>query len=182
MKINFQTVDCQRMWFVFSLVLQKLIKTNIMGLLTTSRTGSVLPSLVNNFFDDDLLLRPSLFDFYRDFPEMQLSTLPAVNIEEGEKDFRFELAAPGLDKKDFKIEVDNNYLVVSSEKKESKEQQNENYRIKEFSFRNFRRSFALPDNSIPEKISAQYENGILKLAIPKREVTVKKPAKEIKVG
>jgi len=153
-----------------------------MGLLTSSRTGSVLPSLMNNFFDEDLLFRPALLDFYRDFPEMQLTSLPAVNVEEAEKEYRFELAAPGLEKKDFKIEIDNNYLVVSSEKKESKEQQNENYRIKEFSYRNFKRSFALPENSVPEKISAQYDNGILKLSLPKKEVTVKKPVKEIKVA
>jgi len=147
------------------------------------RNGSLFPSLIDDFFRTDLLARPSLFDFDGDLGDLSLSTaVPSVNISESNKDYHFEVAAPGLEKKDFKIEVDNNTLTISSEKKEEKNEEKENYRRREFSYRSFSRSFQLPENSNPDKIDAKYDNGILKLSLPKKEVTISKPKKEIKVA
>ena len=93
-----------------------------------------------------------------------------------------ELAAPGLEKKDFKIELENQVLTVSSEKEEEKKEETKNFKRREFSYNSFSRSFQLPEDVLSDKIDAKYENGILKLSVPKKEVTVSKPKKEIKVG
>jgi HSP20 family protein len=106
---------------------------------------------------------------------------PDANIVEGEKDFKIELAAPGLERKDFKIELDGGLLTISSEKKEEKEESQKNFLRKEFSYSSFSRNFTLPENSVSDKIEAKYESGILNVIIPKKEVTLSKPKKEIKV-
>jgi len=96
-------------------------------------------------------------------------SIPAVNIKENEKDFELEVAAPGMEKKDFKVNVENNTLVISAEKKEEKKEKNDNYSRKEFSYESFERSFTLPQDLVDDnKISAKYENGILKINIPKK--------------
>jgi HSP20 family protein len=146
------------------------------------RNGNLFPSLVSDFFDTDLALRPSLFDFDGGLLKGLKTNLPSVNITEDEKNFKFELAAPGLEKKDFKVETDNGTLTISSEKEKESKEEKENYCRREFSYSSFSRSFQLPENSLPEKIDAKYENGVLKLTLPKKEVTVAKPKKEIKVS
>jgi HSP20 family protein len=110
------------------------------------------------------------------------NTLPSVNINEDESSFRIEVAAPGLEKKDFKIETEGGYLIISSEKEQESTDEKENYRRREFSYSSFSRSFQLPENSLPEKIEAKYENGILRLVLPKKEHTSVKHRKEIKVA
>jgi HSP20 family protein len=107
---------------------------------------------------------------------------PSVNIIENNKEFKVELAAPGLSKKDFKIEIENRVLSISSEIEEEREEEDENYKRREFSYNSFSRSFQLPEDVLADKIDAKYEGGILKLNIPKKEVTVSKPKKEIKVS
>ena len=87
-----------------------------------------------------------------------------------------------MEKKDFKVEVINNILTVSSEQEEEKKEENKNYTRREFFYNSFSRSFSLPDNSLPDKIDAKYDNGILTLTLPKKEVTTPKPVKEIKVN
>lgn len=154
-----------------------------MSLVKVKKNGSAFPKLVNDFFETDFFARPSLLDFDGGLSRLSmLAEVPSVNIIENEQDYKFELAAPGLDKKDFKIETDNNTLTISSEKKEEKKEEKENYSRKEFSYESFCRSFQLPENSIPDKIDARYENGILKLTLPKKEVTISQPKKEIKVS
>ena len=108
--------------------------------------------------------------------------VPNANIVENDKDFRIELAAPGLERKDFKVEVDNNVLIISAEKEEEKKEENNNFKRREFSYNSFRRSFALPENSLPDKIDAKYDSGILHLTLPKKEVTISTPAKQIQVA
>lgn len=98
---------------------------------------------------------------------------PALNILELEKEFKLELAAPGLEKADFKIQVENNFLTISAEKKEEKNEEKENYRRREFSYHSFKRSFELPQNVQADGISAKYENGILNVSIPKSVVEQK---------
>jgi len=147
------------------------------------RNRAALPSLVSDFFNTGRLF-PSLLDADTDLFDFDGGSLlvPGANIIENEKDFKIELAAPGLEKKDFKVEVNNGVLTISAEKKEEKKEENENYKRREFSYNSFSRSFTLPDNSVPDKIDAKYENGVLRLVLPKKEVTISKPAKQIKVA
>src|ERR1700752_3899007 len=144
--------------------------------LIVRRNGSLFPSLMTDlldterFFDTDLVL-----------PTSTKSFIPAANITERDKDFLIELAAPGMTKKDFKVELENNTLSISSEKEEKHEEKKDGVSRKEFSYNSFCRSFRLPENSKADKIEAEYENGILKVAIPKKEVTITKAKKEIAV-
>lgn len=141
------------------------------------------PSLVNDFFDTGKLF-PSVFDADSDFFDFGKKALmvPDANIIENGKNYKIELAAPGLDRKDFNVEVKDGILTISSEKKEEKKEENENFRRREFSYSSFSRSFTLPENTIEKDIDAKYENGILRVTLPKKEVTVSQPAKQIKVG
>jgi HSP20 family protein len=143
---------------------------------------TMLPMLRNkNFF-------PSIVDefFGRDFmPALDFQTginVPSVNIVEGKEDFRIEVAAPGLDKSDFKINVENNVLSISSEKEEKTEENEDRYMRREFSYTSFNRSFSLPQTVDPEKISAKHENGVLTISIPKKEEAKVKPARQIEIG
>lgn len=147
------------------------------------RNRSVIPSIVSDFFDTGRLF-PSVFELEKDLFDFNGGSLviPNANIVENGKDYKIEVAAPGLEKKDFKVEVDNGILTVSAEKEEEQKEERKNYRRREFSYRSFSRSFALPENSLPDKIEAKYDNGILTLSLPKKEVTVSKPVKEIKVS
>jgi HSP20 family protein len=95
--------------------------------------------------------------------------MPAVNISENEDGFMLEMAAPGLKKSDFTINLDNNVLTISSEKQEEQEDSKQNYSCKEFNFSSFSRSFTLPKSIDFDKIKADYKDGILKVSLPKRE-------------
>ncbi|MBN2165795.1 MAG: Hsp20/alpha crystallin family protein [Marinilabiliaceae bacterium] len=112
------------------------------------------------------------------------TTLPAVNIKENENAFELEVAAPGMNKADFNVSLDNDTLTISSEKKvEKKEEKEGNYTKREFSYQSFQRSFTLPETVVDgDKISAVYENGILKINIPKREEAKPKPSRVIKIN
>ena len=147
------------------------------------RNRAMLPSLVSDLFDNGRLF-PSVLDVDTDLFDFDGGSLmvPNANIIENEKDFKIELAAPGLEKKDFKVEVNNGILTISAEKEQEKKEENKNYKRREFSYNSFSRSFSLPDNSVPDKIDAKYENGVLQLLLPKKEVTISKPAKQIKVA
>lgn len=112
------------------------------------------------------------------------ATLPAVNIKENNDEFQVELAAPGMSKKDFHIEVEDDVLKVSSKKEEKHEEKAEDgaYSRKEFSYRSFQRTFALPKTVAADKIKASYTNGVLTLSIPKKEEAKEKPARTIAVS
>ena len=102
-------------------------------------------------------------DFFRDDKWM-----PAMNIKENDENFEIELAAPGFNKKDFEITIENGILHISVEKKVENEEIDENFTRKEFSYNSFTRSFTLPNNvDIEDKINAKYKNGILKLTLVK---------------
>ncbi|OFY87409.1 MAG: hypothetical protein A3F72_04195 [Bacteroidetes bacterium RIFCSPLOWO2_12_FULL_35_15] len=152
-----------------------------MALLVRNRT--MLPSLVSDLLDTETLL-PNVFDLDEDLLNFSGRSLmiPSANIIESEKDFRIELAAPGLERKDFKVEVDNGILTITGEKEEEEKEEKGNYRRREYSYNSFNRSFALPENSLPDKIEAKYDNGILHVMLPKREATISKTVKEIKVS
>ena len=99
------------------------------------------------------------------------TSIPAVNIMESEDSFNVEVAAPGMAKDDFNIELDNDVLTISSEEKKEEESSDKNGRFtrKEFSYRSFKRAFSLPDSVDSSKISASYNNGVLEIALPKKE-------------
>lgn len=125
-----------------------------------------------------------MFDSFLSSDFRKWST-PAVNIKETDSCFVVEMAAPGMKKDDFKINVDNYTLTVMAESKQEKNEKNEkndHYFRKEFSFNSFSRTFNLPDFADTEKISAGYANGIMNIVIPKKEEARPKPAREIKIS
>lgn len=131
-----------------------------------------LPSVVDRFFGNEL---PGSFDW-----DSEVS-VPAVNIKETGTDFQIEVAAPGLKRDDFKIEVEKQVLSVWSEKQQESESKKENYTRREFCYSQFRRSFALPDYVDSDKISARHEDGVLHITLPKRDHAVAKPARKIEI-
>ena len=133
------------------------------------------PSLLDNFFGRDML----------DFDETQRTgSMPAVNIKEGDNEYNIEVAAPGMKKGDFKLNLDNNILTISSEKQQRQEEKNEKgeYTRREFSYQSFRRSFTLPDSADSDSINASYKDGILHIAIPKKEEAKKKEPRTIDIS
>lgn len=112
-------------------------------------------------------------DFFPTFTRSSTS-LPAVNIREDEKAFYLELAVPGMDKKNLKIEVKDEVLTISSEHNEEKHDEREGYMRREFSYSSFCRSFYLPEDVNGDKIKANYKDGILNVEIPKLEEEKKK--------
>lgn len=97
---------------------------------------------------------------------------PSVNIQEDEKQFILEMAAPGLKKDDFKINLENHLLTISKEREVKKEEENDKYTRREFVYNNFSRSFKLPKIIVENKINADYTNGILRITLPKDEKVV----------
>lgn len=110
------------------------------------------------------------------------SNLPAVNIQESETGFTLELAIPGKQKDDFTIEVNENVLTVSMEKEDEQKAQAGNYTRREFRYTNFKRSFTLPDTVNEDGITAQYEQGILRFSIPKKQEALPRPKRLIEVS
>jgi len=141
--------------------------------------GSTFPSLMENFFSDRFY---DLAPFMNGFGFDQSLRVPEVNIVENAKGYQIELAAPGMDRKDFRIDVQNGVLTISAEKEDEKNEEGKNFRRREFSYNSFSRSFTLPENLLDEKIDASYDNGILKLVLPKKEAKPEKPARQIKVA
>lgn len=110
-------------------------------------------------------------------------TLPPVNVIESPEGFSLELAAPGLSKEDFKIEINHNVLSVSAEKKEGQEEkEGSKFTRREFSFHQFKRSFTLPTSVETEQINAEYRNGLLTLSLPKKEAAKPKGPRQIEIA
>lgn len=141
------------------------------------RFSNQLPSLFDRFFDDNI------FDWSNRNFSTTNTTLPSVNIKENNDGFEVEMAAPGLNKKDFKVELNNDLLTISCEK-EMENDVNEGNRFtkREFSYQSFSRAFNLPVTVQADKIKAKYEDGILKVMIPKREEAKPKPIKQISIS
>src|SRR5688500_12993520 len=138
-----------------------------------------IPSLFEDFLNRDWL--DSSLDNWR----ASGATLPAVNVMESNDDFRIEVAAPGMKRSDFKVELDNNVLTISSQREDKHEEKdaNGNYTRREFSYQSFQRSFSLPENKVlGDKISARYSDGILYVTVPKSEEAKVKPAKQIAIS
>ena len=141
------------------------------------RNESYFPTFFDRFWNNELM------DWNRSNFSSTNTSLPAVNVKETEDDFIIELAAPGMNKKDFKVSLNNNILTISSEIKDEKEESNDSYTRKEFSYQSFQRSFTVPENTVNgEKISAKYNEGILNIVLPKREEVKPQPEREIKIS
>jgi HSP20 family protein len=126
---------------------------------------------------------PTFFNdmFEHILKDEKVTWMPAVNIMERENDFKIDLAVPGLDKKDFNIEVENNMLVVSGERKEEKLEEKDKVTKREFHYGSFKRSFTLPETADEEKINASYNNGVLTVSIAKKEEAKQKAKRQISV-
>jgi HSP20 family protein len=147
----------------------------------TKRNGNLLnplPTLFDDFFNRDLFNWGNL-----NFSNTN-TTIPAINIKETPDNYIVEVAAPGMSKKDFKVELDGNTLTISSEKsREEEDKEDEKYSRKEFSYQSFQRTFTLQKDVVDiDKIEARYENGLLHLAIPKKEEAKQKPPRLIEIS
>ena len=132
---------------------------------------------VSNFFDD--VFNRGITDFFgSDFS----TNMPSVNVVETEKNYRVEVAAPGLEKEDFEVSVDNGFLNISAKKEHQDEvKEGDKYMRREFNFSSFTRSFQLPETVNAEDIAANYENGVLKITLPKKEEAKIEAAKVIEI-
>jgi HSP20 family protein len=141
-------------------------------MLPTITRRSFRPFYMPNLFDDDF------------FPVLsnRTSSMPAVNIREDEKNYVLDLAIPGMDKKDLKIDMNEDVLTISSESRNETEENKDGYKRKEFSYSSFCRSFYIPENVNKDKIEATYKDGILNVTLPKEEEEKSKISKEIKIS
>ncbi len=145
------------------------------------RNGSLLNQMPVLF--DDLFNR-DLFNWGNQNFSDTNTTVPAINIKESAENYEVEVAAPGMTKKDFKVELDGNSLTISSERSNEKEEkEDERYSRKEFSYQSFQRTFTLQKDVMDiDKIQAKYENGLLHLLIPKKEEAKQKPPRLIQIS
>lgn len=138
------------------------------------RNRVLTPGLVDELFGKDFL--SNVFEPRRGF------SIPAVNIIEEKDEFSIQVAAPGLEKQDFQIDLENEILTISCNKEDKKVENEEQFLRKEFNYCSFSRTFSLPDSIDSDKIKATHKNGILHVTIPKKEEAKHKPAKQIQIN
>ena len=133
---------------------------------------SYKPFMWSSLFDDDF------------FPvvSQRNTSMPAVNIKEDEKKYQLDLAVPGIEKRDLKIEINEDVITVSSENKNEKEENGDGFKRREFSYSSFCRSFYLPENVNKEKIEANYKDGILTISLPKETEEKSKVTREVAIS
>jgi HSP20 family protein len=140
-------------------------------------SNRAFPTFLDDFFSRDWL------DWSHTNFSNTNTTLPAVNIKEDDDKFEIEVAAPGMKKDDFKINLENNQLTISSEKRNEHEENEENYTRKEFSYQSFSRAFTIPERMVNrDKIEAKYCEGVLCINLPKLDEAKTKPPREIKIS
>jgi HSP20 family protein len=152
-------------------------------IVTRNGNGSLrsrFPSFLDDFFSGEI------FNWNLDnelsFVRNHNSVFPSVNIKENSDSYDVELAAPGLGKDNFSVEItDNNELVLSSKSETSDGDEHDGYTRREFSYSSFQRSFKLPDGVDKDKVSAKYTDGILKVSIPRLSEAIRKPNKQIEI-
>ncbi len=140
-----------------------------------SRTNGGIPSVFDDFF------KPWGEWFDNDVVLNKFMKVPAVNVTENKDVYKVSLAAPGLKKEDFNINIEGNMLTISSEKEENKEEKEKTYTRKEYNYSSFSRSFTLPDEIEKDKIDAKYEEGVLNISLPRKEAAKLITAKKIAV-
>ena len=130
-----------------------------------------LPTVFNSLFDADLMPRTA-------------ATAPAINVLESDKDYTVELAAPGLKKEDFNVNINDegNLVIKMEQKQENKEEDKKgHYLRREFSYSKYEQTLILPDDVEKDSISARMENGVLTVQLPKMQQTVTKAGRQIEV-
>jgi HSP20 family protein len=143
--------------------------------MTPTRLATGFPTLLDRFFDGDVM------DWASSNYSSTNTSLPRVNIRENDDEFTIEVAAPGMKKEDFNINLENDQLTVSSEVNETVNE-NERFLRREYSFQSFQRTFNIAENVINgEKISASYNDGILKISLPKKDEVKPRPPKQIAI-
>ncbi len=132
-----------------------------------------VPSIFNDFFDNDWMVKAN-------------ATAPAINVIENDKEYKVEVAAPGMTKDDFKINVnEDNDLIITMEKKEEKSDENKDakkesrYLRREFSYSKFQQTLILPDDVDKDKIDAKVSDGVLTIDLPKKAPETKEPATKV---
>ena len=141
-------------------------------MLPTITRRSFRPFYMPNIFDEELFTGLS----------KRTSSMPAVNIKEDEKEYSLELAIPGINKNDLKIDMKEDVITISSEMKKESEENSDGYKRKEFSFSAFSRSFYVPENVNKEKIEASYKDGVLYVTLPKEDEQKSKISKTIEIS
>lgn len=142
----------------------KLMKNKRRNRLTpwSNRMSPWVSEDFQNLFNLDSFVKDDFFE--------ENSLMPAMNVKDHKNDFEIEFAAPGFSTKDFEVSIENDILLVSAEKKEEKEEKDEDFMQKEFSYKSFSRSLTLPENvNLDQDLKANYKNGILKLNLLKKE-------------
>lgn len=137
----------------------------------------LIPSMFEDMFNRELL------NWGNSNYSSTSTTVPSVNIKETGDAYEVEVAAPGMEKNDFKVTLDGNLLTISSSKEDQREEKNDNYTRREFSYQSFQRSFQLPKDAVDQdNINARYDNGLLRLTIPKKEEAKKKEPRLIEIS
>ena len=134
-----------------------------MSIIRWNRNNDFFPSLLSDLFNEDVFERAT-----------NRFSVPAVNLKETDNGYEIHLAAPGLKKEDFKISLEDKVLTISSEKSTESEEKEDKFTRKEYSYSSFSRSFTLPENIDTESVDAKYENGELRISLPKKEKVAKK--------
>jgi len=128
---------------------------------------------VDRFFPED-------DPFFREF-RSTWANQPAVNVKETDDAYMIEVAAPGLDRKDFQITCEEGVLMISAEKRNEKEQKEDDYMRREFNFTRFERRFNLPDDVLSDRVDAHYDKGVLMINMPRKAMKIKKETRMIEV-
>lgn len=131
-----------------------------MSIMKWNRNNDFFPSILGDIFNEEVFDKIS-----------NRVSVPAVNLVESDNSYEIHMAAPGLKKEDFKISLENKVLTIFSEKSKEREELEDKFTRKEYSYSSFSRSFTLPENTNIEGIEAKYENGELRLNLPKKEKT-----------
>jgi len=142
-------------------------------MLPTITRRSYNPFYMPNLFDDD---------FFPVLSHRTSTSMPAVNIREDEKNYLLDLAVPGINKDDLKIDINEDVLTISSETKNESEESNNEFKRKEFSYSSFCRSFYVPENVNSDKIEARYKDGVLTTGLPKMKVEKNKITRQVKIS
>ncbi|RZJ29423.1 MAG: Hsp20/alpha crystallin family protein [Flavobacterium sp.] len=143
-----------------------------MNLVKRNPSANFFPAIMEEFF------RP---DWMGGTQNVANTSVPPVNIRETDNSFEVELSAPGKSKEDFNIELENELLTISSEYKNESTSEEGKFTRREFQYSSFRRSFTLPETVKDDDIKASYENGILKISLPKKEEALPKPKRQIDI-
>jgi len=134
---------------------------------------SYVPAYWDDFFNDKFFNQLKSTD--------SKGNRPAVNVSEDEKGYTIQVAVPGIAKDDFNLEIESDVLTISTEQKENKDEQKQNFLRREFNYQSFKRSFQLPETIDQEQIKANCDAGILTLSLPKMEEEIQKAPRQIEV-